>query len=112
ECTAAVAKPLWRQNRGFEALAPEVAPAVVLDDLDAALAQRVQARRVAVSLAVVDARDVGVDGHLGAHHAGRRADEHDLARQLRAGLDERVLLAVQAAARSRRGGVAAVGEAA
>src|SRR6202035_4130026 len=78
-------------------LAPEVAPAVVVDDLDAALAEDVEAGRVAICLAVVHAPDVGVDDHLGAHHAGRGADEHDLAGQLRAGFDHGVGLRVKAA---------------
>src|SRR5690348_12143005 len=94
------------------ASAPEVAPAVVVDDLHATLAQGVQPRGVAVRLPVVDASDIGVDGHLGAHDAGRGARGHHLARLLGARLDERVLLAVDAAARARRGRVAAVGQAA
>src|SRR5713226_63769 len=77
-------------------LAPVIAPAVVVDGLDPRLAQHVQAGRVAVRLTVIDAGDVGVDDHLGAHHARRRADEHDLARELGAGLDQSVLLTVNA----------------
>src|ERR1700730_1959064 len=74
------------------ALAPEVAPAVVLLDLHAALPQHVEARGIAIRLPVIDAGDVGVDDHLGAHNARRCAHEHHLPRELRSRLDECVLL--------------------
>src|SRR6266404_3308866 len=90
-----------RPRRGG-ASAPEVTPAAVVDDLDATLAQHIQARGIAVGLSVIDARDVGVDDHLGAHYARRRADEHHLARQLGAGFDQSVLLRVNAVMYHRR----------
>src|SRR5260370_48711 len=95
-------------ERGVGASAPEVAPPVVVDDFDATLAEYVQPRRIAIRLPVIDARDVGVDDHLGAHHARRGADEHHLARQLSAGLDQTVLLRMKTAAISRLIGVTAV----
>src|SRR5712664_579443 len=85
-------------EKGVGASAPEVAPPVVVDDFDATLPEHVQPGRIAIRLSVIDARDVGVDDHLGAHHAGRCADEHHLAGQLGAGFDQRVLLRVNAAA--------------
>src|SRR5216684_1895964 len=88
-------------ERGVGASAPEVAPPVVVDDFDATLAENVQAGRIAIRLSVIDARDVGVDDHLGAHHARRSANEHHLARQLGAGLDQTVLLRMKTAAISR-----------
>src|SRR6266852_7096863 len=97
-------------EKGVGASAPEVAPPVVVDDFDATLPEHVQPGRIAIRLSVIDARDVGVDDHLGAHHAGRGADEHHLARQLRTGFDQRVLLRVNAAAISRLIGVTSIGE--
>src|SRR5437879_6026358 len=81
---------------GDRALAPEVAPAVVANDVDTTLAEDVKTGWVAIRLAIVHAPDVGVDDHLGAHHTGRGADEHDLARQLGARLDQGVLLRMKA----------------
>src|SRR3981081_4001995 len=78
-------------------------------DLDTALAQDVAAGGVAMRVAVVDAHDIRVDDHLGAHNARRGADKHDLSRQLRAGLDERVLLRMNTPARPRLSRVAPVG---
>src|SRR4029077_13356933 len=83
-----------------------------MDDLDTSLAQDVEPGGIAIRLAVIDASDVRFDDHLGAHHAGRGADEHHLARQLRAGFDQRVLLRVDAATISWLSGVAAVRQAA
>src|SRR6266851_473309 len=97
-------------ERGVGASAPEVAPPVVVDDFDATLAENVQAGRIAIRLSVIDARDVGVDDHLGAHHARRGADEHHLARQLCAGLDQTVLLRMKTAAISRLIGVTSIGQ--
>src|SRR5438876_12394289 len=93
-------------------LAPEVAPLVVLDYFHPALTQRVEARRVAVRLPVIDARDIGVDRHLGAHHARGGADEHHLAWELGAGFDDGVHLAVNAATSSWSRRVAAIRKAA
>src|SRR2546425_5876381 len=92
--------------------APVVAPLVVVDDFHSALAQGVQARGVSVCLSVIDARDVRVDRHLGAHHARGCADEHHLAWELGAGFDHGVHLAVNAAAGSRSRRVAAIRQAA
>src|SRR6266581_1523657 len=89
--------------------APVVAPAVVVDYLHAALTQDVEARRISICLAVIDAHDVGVDDHLGAHHARRGADEHYLPWELSARLDQTVGLRVEATTKSRLGRVAAVG---
>src|SRR5260370_22788700 len=87
------------ESRSSRVLAPEVAPPVVVDHVHSTLPQDVEAGRVAIRLPVIDARDVRVDGHLGAHHTRRRADEHHLPGQLRAGLDQCILLRVRATAR-------------
>src|SRR5713101_2705700 len=97
-------------EKGVGASAPEVAPPVVVDDFDATLPEHVQPGRIAIRLSVIDARDVGVDDHLGAHHARRGADEHHLARQLSAGLDQTVLLRMKTAAISRLIGVTSIGQ--
>src|SRR6266849_7101074 len=99
-------------EKGVGASAPEVAPPVVVEDFDATLPEHVQPGRIAIRLSVIDARDVGVDDHLGAHHTGRGADEHHLAGELGARFDQRVLLGVNAAAVSWLVGVAVVGQAA
>src|SRR5207247_1499161 len=105
----------WRGSAGRAGptgLTPEVTPAVVVNDLHPTLAQDIEAGRVTIRLPVIDARDVGVDGHLGAHHTWRSADEHDLAGQLGAGFDQGVLLTVEAATGSGGRRIAAVGQAA
>src|SRR2546430_16212081 len=79
---------------------------------DAALPQHFDARGVAVRLAVEHVADAGVDHQLGAHHAGRGADEHHLVAYAPRRLDERVHLRMDTATAPRDRGIAAVGEAA
>src|SRR5438067_5297254 len=105
--------PAFYGTRGIShSSAPQVAPLVVVDYFHSALAQGVQARGVAVRLPVIDARDIGVDRHLGAHHARGCTDEHHLAWELGAGFDHGVHLAVNAATSSGSLRIAAIRKAA
>src|SRR5207244_3367972 len=94
------------------ALPPFPDPPVVQDRDHAALLQHLDARRVTVRLAIEHVRYARVDDELGAHHAGRRTDEHDLVARVPRRLDERVHLGVNAPAAPRHRRVALVRQAA
>src|SRR2546422_8964013 len=89
-------------------LAPLAHPLVVQHRHDASLLQPFDARRTAVRLAIEHGRHTRIDDQLGAHHARRGADEHDLVARVARGLHEGIHLGVNAPAAPRHRRVALV----